>query len=68
MAHETRRPSRLPDPPCGLSVYRSNADDPGQRVMVTYHGGPQIAIVVDGEDEGEELLVADMSGSFERVK
>jgi hypothetical protein len=64
VAHETRVPSRLPDPSCGLQVFRSNPEDPGQLMLVTYHFGRQVAIVADGEDEGEELPVAQMQGEF----
>lgn len=64
MGYETVRPSRLPDPACGLRLYRSAPQDPGQLMMVTYHEGIQVAIVADGEDAGLELLVADMDGQF----
>lgn len=62
---ETRIPSRLPNPCCGVRLYRSNPEDPGQRVSITYHEGDQVAIVLDGEDAGLELLVRDMVGTFE---
>lgn len=64
MAHETRVPARLPEPCCGLRLHRSNPEDPGQIVEVTFHEGAQVVIVADGEDAGLELRVAEMGGSF----
>jgi hypothetical protein len=65
---ETRRPSRLPSPACGVFLYRSSQEDPGQLVAVTFEEGQQVAQVVDGEDAGEVLLVAEMGGAFERAR
>lgn len=67
MAHETRVPSSLPIPPCGVALYRSNSEDPGQRVEVTFHEGVHVAIVADGEDAGEVLPIATMHGIFQAV-
>jgi hypothetical protein len=61
---ERRRPSRLPDPCCGRRLYRSNPEDPGQLVNVTFHDGVQVAEVIDGEDAGLEFEVAATPGEF----
>lgn len=61
---EIRQPSRLPDPPCGKALYRATPDDPGQLVEVTFEDGVHLATVLDGEDVGEVVPVAGMSGTF----
>lgn len=64
MAHEIRRPSRLPDPCCGRRLYRVGVDDPGVLVDVTFEEGEQVAYVAEGEDAGLVLPVATMDGEF----
>jgi hypothetical protein len=65
---ETRIPSSLPNPRCGLRLYRATPEDPGQLVMVTFDEGIQTAEVVDGEDAGEVMLVSEMGGEFCEVR
>lgn len=64
MAHETRRPSRLPNPPCGFARYCATPDDPGVLVEVTFHEGTHVAVISEGEDVGEVVPVAGMAGRF----
>jgi hypothetical protein len=68
VAHETIVPARLPDPCCGLRLYRSNPEDPGQLVCVTFHEGVQVAEVMDGEDAGLVLVLREMAGEFAPVR
>lgn len=48
----------------GPYLWRSNPEDPGVLVMVTYEEGTAVAYVQDGEDAGEVLNVKDMGGTF----
>jgi len=49
---ETRRPSRLPNPPCGMASYCSTPEDPGVLCCVTFVEGDQVAEIMEGEDVG----------------
>ena len=66
MAYVTRLPSRMPDPPCGDAIYRATPDDPGVRVQITFIEGVHTAIIMEGEDAGEEVPVRGMVGTFQR--
>jgi tricorn protease-like protein len=57
---ERRVPSRLPDPPWGVAVYRSNPEDHGQLVRITFQEGMHVAEVMGGEDAGLVIVVRDM--------
>jgi hypothetical protein len=61
---ETRRPSSLPNPPCGLARYCATPDDPGVLVCVTFHDGEHVAEIREGEDAGEVVPVEGMPGVF----
>jgi hypothetical protein len=50
---ETRRESRLPDPPCGFARYCATPDDPGVLVCVTFIEGDHVVEIMEGEDRGE---------------
>lgn len=64
MAHETRVPSNLPDPPCGFYLWKATQDDPGVRVVVTFEFGIQVAEILEGEDVGEVVPFDGMKGIF----
>lgn len=61
---ETRRPSSLPNPPCGFARYCATPDDPGVLVCVTFILGDHVAEVMEGEGRGEIVPVKGMPGVF----
>lgn len=65
---ETRRHSSLPNPPCGMARYCSTAEDSGVLVCITFIEGDHVVEIMEGEDVGEIVPVAQMDGVFVPVQ